>query len=129
MIQVRVLERIYDTFKCSSQSTICRTQAPKQQQSWWHSVSCGQAYRRIAAPGHELVKPANAPNSPATLLLHWEISHHQQPVFFTSTQTSLDFIQRQQAIHTASLQLTASHDVQKPFQFRTSQPKPWHAPS
>jgi hypothetical protein len=66
-------------FKCSSLSTICCTQARKQQVSWWHSVLCGQAYRRIAASGH---RPASAPKSPATLLLQWKTSCCLQPIFF-----------------------------------------------
>jgi hypothetical protein len=43
---------------------ICRTQAPKQQRSWLHSVLCGQPYKRIAAPGYMLARPANSPQSP-----------------------------------------------------------------
>jgi hypothetical protein len=52
--------------QCSSQPTICRTQAPKQQRGWSHIVSCGQAYRRIAAPGHVLASPDSALKSPAS---------------------------------------------------------------
>jgi hypothetical protein len=51
--------------KCSSPSTVCRTRAPKQRESWSRSVLCGQACRRIAAPGRMLASPANAPKSPA----------------------------------------------------------------
>jgi hypothetical protein len=36
---------------CSSPSMICRIQAPKQQRSWWQSVSCGQAAHHPAANG------------------------------------------------------------------------------
>jgi hypothetical protein len=74
----------YD-YKCSSPSTICRTQAQGQRQSWSRSVSCGQACRRIAAPGHGLARPASAPESPATQLLQWETSRRLQPVFYTTT--------------------------------------------
>jgi hypothetical protein len=65
--------------KCSSPSTICRTQAPEQQRSWSHSDSCGQACRRIAAPGHALASPASAPKSPTTQSLLWATLHRQQP--------------------------------------------------
>jgi hypothetical protein len=51
--------------KCTSPSTICRTRAPKQRQSWSRSVWCGQACRWIAAPGRVLASPAIAPKSPA----------------------------------------------------------------
>jgi hypothetical protein len=71
--------------KCSIPSTICRTHAQKQQKSWSHSVSCGQTYRKITAPGHGLARPASAPKSPATQLLQWETSCCLQPVFCTST--------------------------------------------
>jgi SpoVK/Ycf46/Vps4 family AAA+-type ATPase len=37
--------------KCSSPSMICRTQAPKQQRNYSHSVLCGRMCRRIAATG------------------------------------------------------------------------------
>jgi hypothetical protein len=36
----------------------------KQQRGWSHIVSCGQAYRRIAASGHGLASPDSAPKSP-----------------------------------------------------------------
>jgi cleavage and polyadenylation specificity factor subunit 1 len=69
--------------KCSRLSTSCRTPAPRQQRDWWHSVSCGQAFRRTAAPGHGPARSANAPKSPATQLLHWETSRCLQPVSCT----------------------------------------------
>jgi hypothetical protein len=47
----------------------------------------------------------------------------------TRPQTSSDLFQRQQDTHTASLQLIASHDGQRPSPFWTLQPKPWYAPS
>jgi cleavage and polyadenylation specificity factor subunit 1 len=53
--------------KCSSPSMICRTQAPKQQQSWLHSVLYGQAFRMIAAPGHMHASPASTPKFPDTV--------------------------------------------------------------
>jgi hypothetical protein len=55
--------------KCSSPSTINHTQPLKQQRSWSHNVSRGQACRKIVAPGHGFAKPASAPKSPATQLL------------------------------------------------------------
>jgi hypothetical protein len=60
----RTFQVPYDS-KCSGPSTICRTRAPRQRQSWSRSVLCGQAYRRIAAPGRELASPASTPKSPA----------------------------------------------------------------
>jgi hypothetical protein len=51
----------------------CRTKAQKQWLSWSHSVSFGQAYRRIAAPGHGLLRPVSAPKSPTTQLLLLDI--------------------------------------------------------
>jgi cleavage and polyadenylation specificity factor subunit 1 len=73
-------------------------------------------------------KPASAPKSPATQLLQWETLRCRQPVSFTSISTSWGLFQCQQATHTASLQLTASHAGQKPSPSRTSQPTPWHTP-
>jgi hypothetical protein len=52
--------------KYSSPSMICRTWAPEQQQNWSRNASYGRACRRIAAPGHVLVRPASAPKSPVT---------------------------------------------------------------
>jgi hypothetical protein len=46
---------------------------------------CGPAYRKIAVPGHGLVRPASSPKSPATQLLLWEISRCHLTNFFTST--------------------------------------------
>jgi hypothetical protein len=57
--------------KCSGPPMICHIQAPKQRQSWLHSVLCGQACRRIAAPGHVLASPASIPKSPTAQSLHW----------------------------------------------------------
>jgi hypothetical protein len=59
----------------------------------------------------------------------WEISRCRQPVFFTSTSILSDPFQRQQDIHTASLQMTASHAGLKSFPSRTAQPIQCHAPS
>jgi hypothetical protein len=52
----------------------------------------------------------------------------RQPVSFTSILISWGLFQRQQTIHTASLQLTASRAGQKQSPSQTSQPTPWHAP-
>jgi hypothetical protein len=118
--------------KCSSPSTICCTQAPKQQQCWSYSVSCGRAYRNIAAPGHWLGRPASAPSLP----LHSYSSgrlHSAGSLFPSRPQLYVDLKemgcrQRQQATHTTSLQLTSSRAGQKPSPFQTSQPTLWHAP-
>jgi hypothetical protein len=45
--------------KCSSPSTICRIQAPNQRWSWSQGILCGQACKRIAAPGPVLASPAS----------------------------------------------------------------------
>jgi hypothetical protein len=66
--------------KWSNSSRICRTQAPKQQQGWSHSVSCGQTYRRVVPVGFGLARPASAPKSPATQLLEWDTSRCWQPL-------------------------------------------------
>jgi hypothetical protein len=52
-------------FKCSGPSMICRILAQKQQRNSSHSVLCGPAYKKIAAPVRGL---ASAPKSPATQL-------------------------------------------------------------
>jgi hypothetical protein len=98
---------------------ICHTLALKQQRNWLY-VSCGQACRRITAPGHGFAKPASAPKSPATQLLQWETLRCRQPVSLTSISTSWGHFQRQRATHTASLQMTASRAGQKPYPSRTS---------
>jgi hypothetical protein len=59
---------LYYGSKCSSASTIYDTLALKQQRSYSHNVSCGQACRRIVAPGHGVGKAASAPTSPATVI-------------------------------------------------------------
>jgi hypothetical protein len=110
--------------KYSSPSTICHTLAL----NWSHNVSCGQECRSIVAPGHGFAKPASAPKAPATQLLQWGTLRCRQPVSFTSILPSWGLFQRQQATHTASLQLTTSRAGQKPCPSRTSQPTPWHAP-
>jgi hypothetical protein len=51
---------VFYTSKCSRPSTICRSQAPKKPRNLLHSVLCGPAYRKIAASGHGLAKPASA---------------------------------------------------------------------
>jgi hypothetical protein len=112
----------YDS-KCFSPPRICHTRTLKQQRSWSHNVSCGQACRRIAAPGHGFAKPASSPKSPATQLLQWGTLRCRQPVSFTFISTSWGHFQNQQATHTASLQLTASRAGQKPSPSRTLQPK------
>jgi hypothetical protein len=93
--------------KCSNPSTISRTQAPKVQRDCVHSVACGQTYRRIAAPGHELASSASTPKSPATQLPQWPTSRCQHPVSFISTWTSWVFFRRPGAAHTVSLLSTA----------------------
>jgi hypothetical protein len=97
------------------------TQAQRQQHSWSHNVSCGQASRKIVAPGHGLARPASAPKSPATQSLQWEISRCLQPVSCTSTLTSWGLSQHRQATGTASLRSTVSRVGQKQSQYRTSQ--------
>jgi hypothetical protein len=114
--------------KCSSPSTICQSLVLKQQRNWSHNVSCGQACRRFVVPWLGFAKPAKAPKSPATQLLQWEILRCRQPVSFTAISTSCGLFQREQATHTASLQLTASRAGQKPSPSRMLQPTPWHTP-
>jgi hypothetical protein len=55
--------------KRSNPSMIGCTPAPKQQRGWSQSVSCGQAYIRIAETMHGLARPASALKSSATPLL------------------------------------------------------------
>jgi hypothetical protein len=54
---------------CSSRNTEFPAPQSPSQQSWSHSVVCGQAYRKIAAPGCGLASLASAQKSPATRLL------------------------------------------------------------
>jgi hypothetical protein len=106
---------------------ICRTLALSPQRSWSLSVWHGPESRRIVAPGHELVKPASVPKSPATRSRLWETSHYRLPVFFTSTSALSDPFLHQRDTHTASQQLIASHVGQKLSPSQTSRLKQWHA--
>ena len=71
--------RLLYSYKCSRPPTICLTKAPEQQQSWSHSVSCGQACRRIATPGHVFASPASAPKSHAIYYSVWRLNTAGSP--------------------------------------------------